>query len=161
MHSFFSVCSAFAYILRLFCGARRNRWGRRVLARISSALGSTLRREGGTSHNTAANGKAEGARMLRKDNATRVTARTFCSQKLGLISRKSAAHVLGQKQFSGNMSRKIIKWTGMFRTRQLNECFLLFLSVTTFWNYSTIKHIALIQLSTSPVTLVLDSFHPA
>lgn len=42
------VSKAFTYTLQLFCGARRSRWGRTVLGRISSALWSTLRRKEGS-----------------------------------------------------------------------------------------------------------------
>lgn len=43
------------YILPLFCGARRNRWGRTVLEKTSWALWSTLRRKGGISHTSIIN----------------------------------------------------------------------------------------------------------
>lgn len=67
--------NVFTYTLRFFCGARRSRWGRTVLERISSALWSTLGRKGGTSHNDS---NAGGMCMQRKDNTT-VTLGAFCS----------------------------------------------------------------------------------
>lgn len=83
-HSF--IHTAFTYILQLFYGARRNRWDHTVLERISSALWSTLRRKGGTSHTTAVTSNADDVCMLHKDNTT-VRRRAFWRRKLRLIWR--------------------------------------------------------------------------